>query len=422
MQAPSAPAMGGDSTPQWAQGLTGYKPGDKKVTIVNQGPNQSTETFGYTDGKGDMVYRAANGNIVEDPAGKAGPYVIKHAGSPKKATSDLADFVSENGHAAQPKNSVAAGGVSEHGKGSGYMPYEHSPGLTAQPTFSEHGQGSKFITDNGPAANPHPKSDTPIPAWEEANLNAALPAVKVGSQLEPHGMGIAMRDSKDGKSEIVQMTDGTYESVNKTTGEVTGAGTWGDSHGGGVAKNGFGNPLLPTTSTQPPTTPSNTYDVGGTLIRNGKAVADDALKPIPATTPPQISQSYDVGGTIVRPGQAIVDGIPGSTPAPAPPKTSIAPVNNTYDVGGDMFRNGKSVINAPEQPKPLVAAPISETSYLDRGADRGIDTAPASVATVTTGPTLPSTPQDLAVPPGVGAYDTTSAARGIPTPGHSFYE
>ena len=97
------------------------------------------------------------------------------------------------------------------------------------------------LGDYAKPATTAPVDTQPTPTWETAGVSPNLGGIG-GTDLTAHGNALAMRDSKDGSKFIAQMSDGTYESVDKTTGAVAGAGTWGDSHGGNVAVNGVGNP------------------------------------------------------------------------------------------------------------------------------------------------------------------------------------
>lgn len=222
--------------PEWAKGLPGWKPGDKKTYIVNQGPEQSTSTIGYTDPKGNLVYQAPNGNVIEDPAGKASPYIVKKAEPTSNTPHDL------------PLGNEPA------------PVYQHSPGLSQSNPVSEHGQGGGFITDNSPAAQPRSETQAaaPVPAWHQ-NIAPDLGGIG-GPSVTQHGTALATRDSKDGTHIIAQMSDGSYESIDKATGAVSGAGSWGDSHGGGVGINGIGNPA-PASPTPVPTQQTETQPV-----------------------------------------------------------------------------------------------------------------------------------------------------------------
>jgi hypothetical protein len=116
------------------------------------------------------------------------------------------------------------------------------PGIT-EPAASAVGKdglpyGGPGITE--PAVSTEPASVgfwDDKSAWQPAHLDAALDISKVGDKLESHGMGLMMRDSLDGKNLVIQMSDGTYQSVDK----VTPSGNWGDARGGEVSPIGVGN-------------------------------------------------------------------------------------------------------------------------------------------------------------------------------------
>jgi hypothetical protein len=81
------------------------------------------------------------------------------------------------------------------------------------------------------------KDVAPTPSWNTSGIAKDLGGIG-GKDITDHGNALADRDSKDGTKIVVQMSDGTYESVDKKTGDVAGAGTWGDGKGGGTAVNG----------------------------------------------------------------------------------------------------------------------------------------------------------------------------------------
>lgn len=90
-----------------------------------------------------------------------------------------------------------------------------------------------------------------VPAWQ-TKIDPELGGIG-GNDISKHGQALAVRDSKDGTKLIVQMSDGSFQSVNKSTGTVAGAGTWGDSKGGGTSVAGISNP----TPAAPAASPSN---------------------------------------------------------------------------------------------------------------------------------------------------------------------
>ena len=100
---------------------------------------------------------------------------------------------------------------------------------------------------------------TPPPAWNTSGVAPDLGGLG-GSDIAEHGSALAVRDSRDGNSIIVQMSDGTYQSINMQTGAVSGAGTWGDGQGGGVAQNGVGaDPILYAAAQQTADTTATNY-------------------------------------------------------------------------------------------------------------------------------------------------------------------
>jgi hypothetical protein len=85
----------------------------------------------------------------------------------------------------------------------------------------------------------------------------------IGSTLEPYGLILSTAEGRN-NNYIVQMSGGSYQSVNKSTGEVSVAGYWGDGKGGGYSKDGFGNPNgVPVGSPGSPLHPETPQPVAG---------------------------------------------------------------------------------------------------------------------------------------------------------------
>ncbi|HCM52263.1 TPA: hypothetical protein DIS56_04030, partial [Candidatus Saccharibacteria bacterium] len=109
---------------------------------------------------------------------------------------------------------------------------------------TEAAEAAKTIVDGEtqPRTSPAPTTPslaTPASTWQQGtptnnNVLAQLDITK-------HGNVLATREGKNNNL-ISQMSDGSYRSVNKYTGQVTDAGWWGDGKGGGVSQAGIGNP------------------------------------------------------------------------------------------------------------------------------------------------------------------------------------
>jgi hypothetical protein len=199
-------------------------------------------------------------------------------------------------------------------------------------------------------------------AWKQADLGSALDLSKSISQLEPHGMGLMMRDSEDGKSLVIQMTDGTYQSVDKGTGQVTSVGTWGDGKGGGVSDFGVGNET-PGIGVGP---------VGGDTSYAGFPTGKDG-------------SPY---------GGATYAGFPSPT----------APVATTPTAPTITIDNNGSLAN-----QPVVSPPAAPTSS---------PTAPVTPS----GPTLPASDPLTSPPPNLGGFEPAPFRPGRGTGTHTFME
>lgn len=216
---------------------------------------------------------------VSPPASQPVAYVptpTDHGGgaaAPVTHHDPSADLVSEHGQSGGHSNhqlasaDSAAGPTSEHSQLGSFIsdnspaaqPHHQSP---SSDLISEHGQGGGFIPENSPAAQPHAQlASAPVPAWHQ-DIAPDLGGIG-GSGITDHGSALATRDSRDGSKIIAQMSDGTFESIDKTTGAVAGAGNWGDGHGGGIGVNGIGNPTPPPA---PPSEPQPSINVVSTNV------------------------------------------------------------------------------------------------------------------------------------------------------------
>src|SRR3990167_223840 len=109
--------------------------------------------------------------------------------------------------------------------------------------------GGRAAREGGGVA-PNVGGDVAIksPVWQEGVSPSSELMSLSGEKLTAHGNVLATRESKDGTKLIVQMSDGTFQSIDKATGASAGAGTWGDSQGGGVSSAGIGSdrPAVPS--------------------------------------------------------------------------------------------------------------------------------------------------------------------------------
>ncbi len=145
-------------------------------------------------------------------------------------------------------------------------------------TITTTASGAKVEQVAGHSAYQVAKAGTvniPTPEWHPTLAQNATKKTGM-APVDAHGSVLAQRDSKDGTSLILQMSDGKYISVNKTTNAVTPAGFWGDGTGGGVAKNGIG------ASGAPPVTPTAATTSTPSAAANGtraSAVTTSTKKP-----------------------------------------------------------------------------------------------------------------------------------------------
>jgi len=108
---------------------------------------------------------------------------------------------------------------------------------------------------------------------------------KYGASVSQHGSVLAARPNADGTKEILQMSDGSYQTVDKTTGAyVGGAGTWGDGAGGGVgAGSGVGNPGSSQPGSNTMSTLSLKTEPGVTSVSPASTYAPDQVAAVGAT-------------------------------------------------------------------------------------------------------------------------------------------
>ena len=268
----------------------------------------------------------------------------------------------------------------------------------------------------GPSYSAFPSAGATTPDWQPADLNS-LHAPMQTSSLEPHGMGMMMRDSKDGSKEIVQMTDGTYQSIDKKTGAVTSAGTWGDGHGGGVAQNGVslaslglpdnGTPASAPAAPAAPTTQSlPTTPLSPPVIPGAGLPAPDAVDRFvnshstPSTAADTQTAAFNQGASAA----------PAAPTAPAstdfhPPSVATAAAKSE-----DMFAQVPAPAAPAVKPAHQIAVTVDGEDALHGGSRATIPEAAAPVAK----PKLtlpPASPHDLPLGGGFGGLDPSSSAH-----------
>ncbi len=326
-------------------------------TVVIDGKQRKGVTVDiFADGK--QVFHDSGGNIIGYK--ETGTTQIAGVNSANTATGSLSAVQGLPDYT-KPKTTVAASSAATAAAARGdALNKEYGLGEYAKPSAAT------------------PAATTPTPSWQTSDVSPNLGGIG-GSDLTAHGNTLALRDSKDGTKFIAQMSDGSYQSVDKLTGAVAGAGTWGDSQGGGVALNGVGN------------TPDNASAVGPAAVTN-----------------PQVNPAPD---TVDRFVANHTTDAPVSAPPSSPPSTPTvagavgpAPSPSAYTGGAEVvevktLKNGATLtttasgaqieqlpghsayqVKAPDQPAAVNMAPTSAAEVAALSQSHAGYTAPPTPA------------------------------------------
>ena len=173
-----------------------------------------------------------DGTIFEQVDGKSAYKISGPVGSSSDSSNSL-NFVSENGSLANPKNTPPAGTnyASEHGVNMGFLTdnTDHSGNNSSHPQSPPAYTDAKDRTPDAISLALEKPTNTwhANPSWEAPNADNKSAISQIAPSIDTNNV-LEVRLG-DHNNYLLRMNDGTYQSIDLNSGNVSGAGTWNKS-------------------------------------------------------------------------------------------------------------------------------------------------------------------------------------------------